>query len=305
MKNLFDYLAYVAVRLLICILQAMRIETCQRLIRPIVFLAHDVLKIRRSVLEENLQHAFPDMSASEREDLIRRNWEHLLLMVVEIAHSMRKIHETSWRRYVRLSESRMLVKCLLDERPTVIVAGHFGNFEVGGQIVGMFGFPTFTVARPLDNPYLDRLVNNFRTARGQRVLAKQGSAAEVDALLEGGGTLAVLGDQSAGPKGCWVEFFNRPASTHKAIALFAVANDAPLLVNYTRRDGAPLHFEIGLSGFVDPQDDSAVYGGVREMTAWYTERLEEIVRRDPEQYWWIHRRWKDQRPARRRKKLAA
>ena len=114
---------------------------------------------------------------------------------------------------------------LYRNRPRVFVSGHYGNFELAGYTLGLFGFPTFTVARTLDNPYLDRFVNHFRALKGQYILPKRGSAQEAAALFEGRGTLGVLADQHAGPKGCWVNFFGRPASTHKAIAVFALTNE--------------------------------------------------------------------------------
>ena len=290
-----DYLAYLVIRILIAILQAVSIETCRRWSQPLVWLVTDVLKIRRGVFDENLRHAFPKMTPGERKRLIRQNWEHLLLMVIEIAHAPRKIHETNWRRYVRLRDGRCLVRHMLSERPTVIVCGHFGNFEIAGQVVGLLGMPTYTVARPMDNPFLHDLVEESRTRNGQVILPKDGSSPEVEQLLASGGTLTVLGDQAAGRKGCWVDFFGRPASTNKAIAVFSLTYDAPLMVSYSRRLDKPLHFEIGLSGDMDPRDEDAPAKSISEVTAWFTKCLEDVIRQSPEQYWWVHRRWKDPR----------
>src|SRR6185295_14986309 len=131
-----------------------------------------------------------------------------------------------------------------DDRPLVIVSGHYGNFEFAAHALAVLGFPSCAIARPLDNIYLDRFLHRFRGANGQRILPKNGSAAEIDALLARGGTLLFLADQFAGPKGCWVDFFGRPASTHKAIALFSLSNDAPLLFCFSRRIGEPLEHLI-------------------------------------------------------------
>src|SRR5262249_28272030 len=154
--------------------------------------------------------------------------------------------------YIRFKNEAPMMRELFRHRPRVFVSGHYGNFELAGYTLGLFGFPTFTVARPLDNPYLDRFVNHFRALKGQYILPKQGSANEAAALLAGQGTLGVLADQHAGPKGCWVDFFGRPASTHKAIAVFALSNSAPLMVGFARRVGQPLHYEMGLESMLDP-----------------------------------------------------
>ena len=297
MKRSLDFLVYVVVRVLVAGIQAVPVDVCAWLALPLARLCCR-LRIRHDVIEENLCHAFPELCASQRRELQRAHWQHILLMIFEMAHADRLIHDTNWRCYVRLRELRGLVRCLLDTRPSVLVAGHFGNFEISARLLGLFGFSTFAVARPLDNRYLDRWVNRFRGRFGQVILPKKGSAHDADARLAGGGVLAVLGDQSAGPKGCFVDFFGRPASTHKAIAVMALTHEAPLLVTYARRCGAAMQFEIGCPGIVDPRQRGAETAGVRELTAWYTQQLESIIRRDPEQYWWVHRRWKEKKPAR-------
>ena len=88
-------------------------------------------------------------------------------------------------------------------------------------------------------------------------------------LLEGRGTLGVLADQHAGPKGCWVNFFGRPASTHKAIAVFSLTNNAPLMVGYARRLGKPLHFEMGLEAMAEPARWMR-RSEVKSLTQWFT-----------------------------------
>jgi Kdo2-lipid IVA lauroyltransferase/acyltransferase len=177
----------------------------------------------------------------------------------------------------------------------VIVSGHFGNFELAGFAFGLFGFEMFSVARPLDNRFLDRWVRDFRAASFVRILPKNGSAGEIADLLARQGTLSVLADQHAGAKGCWVDFFGRPASTHKAIALFSLANDAPLVVGGFRRLDEPLKFELAIECVADPRCLEPEQHGVAGLTQWYTHCLERMIRRDPDQYWWVHRRWKDTR----------
>jgi KDO2-lipid IV(A) lauroyltransferase len=286
---------YLAVRLVIAVIQALPLETCQRLSRPVAYLATDLLRIRRSVLQDNLRLAFPQLDQRQRHVIARRQWQHLVLMIVEIAHAQRKIHLTNWRTHVRFHNKQAMVRQLLSGRPTVLVSGHFGSFEVGGQVVGLFGFPTFTIARPLDNPRLDRFLNSFRGSKGQLVLAKRGSADRIDQLLAQGGSLVVLADQAAGPNGYWVNFFGRPASTHKAISLFALAHEAPVIVTYTRRVGRALQLEVGCEAIADPRAGGVETSDMRQLTEWFTGRLEDLIRRDPDQYWWLHRRWKDYR----------
>ncbi|PQO44348.1 lysophospholipid acyltransferase family protein [Blastopirellula marina] len=304
LKLALDYLVYVAVRLTICIVQAIPLDRCAQMARFLAWLLSDVLKVRAKLLDSNLQHAFPELSAAERKKLARRTWRHLLLMVCEIAHAPRKIHDTNWRDYVDLTNAEQQIRCLLEDRPVVILLGHFGNFELMGYVAGVLGFPTYTVARPLDNKFLHDFVQRFRGATGQFILPKQGSAPVIEKLLQTGGTLGLLCDQNAGPKGCWVEFMGRPASCHKAISLFSMTSGAPLVVSYFRRTGRPMHFEMGVEAIYDPATAEKQLG-VKELAMWYNSHLETMIRRDPEQYWWIHNRWRDDRPQKKKKPAPA
>jgi KDO2-lipid IV(A) lauroyltransferase len=298
-KQVTDWLIYLVVRIFVSVIQAWRMETCHQISRLLAWFACDVCSMRREVLDENLQTAFPQLDATQRTAMARRMWEHLFLMMCEIAHAPRKIHRSNWHHYVSIDGKRELVRYLLDPRPIVLVSAHFGNFEMGGYIAGLLGFPSHTVARTLDNPYLDRFVRRFREANGQFILPKSGSSAQIDGVLKSGGLLVALGDQNAGPKGCWVDFFGKPASYHKAIALFPLIHGAPLILVQTRRTGRPLHFEIGFMGAADPRTMSADLQSVPALTSWYNNVLESMIRRAPEQYRWVHRRWKGEPPKRK------
>lgn len=305
MRRAVDYLVYLVVRLLICVVQAMTLEAGARIARQLAWLFADVIKLRAKVVDENLRFAFPELSEAGRRRLARRMWEHLFLLVLEVAQAPRKLHENDWRRYVRLNGVGPLLREMLGERPVVIVTAHFGNFEFGGFMLGLLGFPTYTVARTLDNPYLDRFVNQFRGVTGQSIIPKDGGSTQAVQVMEAGGTMTLLADQYAGLKACWVDFFGRPASAYKTIALLALEHNAPVAVCGVRRLGKPLQFEMKLVAMIDPQDVSNNVGTIHELTQWYTSRIEEMVREAPEQYWWLHRRWKDPRPQRKSHAKAA
>lgn len=298
-RRVTDYLVYLLLRIVVCVLQAISIEACHALSRGLAVLACDILRLREKVLEDNLSHVYPAWSPCERHDLARRMWEHLFLLVCEVAHVQRKVHETNWRRYISIEQKRELVTYLLDPRPVLLVSGHFGNFEIASYATGLLGFKTYAIARPLDNPYLDRYLKQFREAKGQFMFPKEGSAVQVQAVMDGGGILTLLGDQHAGPKGCWVDFLGRPASCHKALALFTLTGGAPMLVSYAKRTTGPLRFEIGLSGVADPHRSDPALAGVKPLTQWYNRMLESLILADPHQYWWVHQRWKDDPRARK------
>jgi KDO2-lipid IV(A) lauroyltransferase len=214
-------------------------------------------------------------------------------MVVEIAHAPRVIQKTTWRRHLRIEGMEAMVRTLWLDRPKVILSGHFGNFELAAYLFGVFGFRIFSVARELDNPLLDEFVTRFRESRGQKILPKRGSAPDVAIVLEENGAIGLLGDQAAGPRGCWVQFFGRPASVHKAIGVFALSSNAPIMVcSATRRSGRLFDYDLRLEGVADPEAGTPETAGLTAVSQWYTDLLELAIRRAPPQYWWVHRRWR-------------
>src|SRR5438105_4739153 len=115
------------------------------------------------------------------------------------------MHYHNWRNYLDLPDGHRMVDCLLSGRPVLIVTGHLGNWEFAGFALGLLGFRTYAVARPLDNPYLDDFLRQFREATGQKILAKHGDFAQMTALLANGGVMATMADQDAGQRGLFVD----------------------------------------------------------------------------------------------------
>jgi KDO2-lipid IV(A) lauroyltransferase len=301
LRTLIDFLVYLIVRALIAVIQALPLAACEKIADLLATLAGRVFRIRGSVVEENLRIAFPDLADKERDAIVWQMWRHLILMIVEISQTPRKIHETNWKEHSHIVNQEQFVRTLLSGRPLVVISGHFGNFELGGYLMGLFGFPTYTVARTLDNKYLDRFVNDFRGRTGQYMLPKQGSGADIQKVLERGGILTLLGDQHAGQRQCWVNFFGKPASTHKAVSVFSLGNKAPTMVSYARRLDRILHYEVGPEAICDPGAPDFELGTIPLLAQWYTDHLETLIRRSPGQYWWLHRRWKGE-PGIRRKR---
>jgi KDO2-lipid IV(A) lauroyltransferase len=301
MKGIFELLI---LKLVICIVQVLPMSVCDRLCHQLAWLVADVLKFRKKIIWENLRGVYPDIIDDRCQTMTRRMWYHLFLMGCEVAQAPRKIHDSNWRKYVTIRDKVQMTNYLIDYRPLVAVSGHFGNFEMGGYVTGLLGMPSYTVARKLDNPYLDGFINDFRGHNGQFVFPKDGSATAVQEVLDSGGILTLLGDQHAGTKGCWIDFLGRPAACHKAIALFTLSGNAPMMVSYCRHTDRPLHFEIGCTGVADPLDMDDSLRDVTKLTQWYNDRLADAIRLDPEQFWWVHRRWKE-KPVRKTKKRAS
>ena len=292
-RSVLDYLIYLIVRLMLCVIQSISMDTAVSMIKTLAWIVTYVIPVRRGVLKKNFDIAFPDLPQKKRLELIYQMWEHLLLMGVEMAFTSRKIHPTNWRHYIKLVNTDKIGCFFHQERSLIMITAHFGNFEAGGYFLGTLGYPSYAVARTLDNLYLDRFLKRFRESSGQYLVPKNEGPDQIIEILERKDMVAFLADQSAGPKGCWVDFFGHPASAYKAMALMSLKFDAPIIVCYTTRtEDTPLQFEIETAGILDPRNLPDNINNVKDITQWFTSLLEDHIRKKPNQYWWLHDRWK-------------
>src|SRR4051812_25883025 len=304
-KPALDYAVYLLVRLVVGIAQALSVEQSYALARLIARVLYRVDKRHRAVGLENLRIAFGDRyTDAERDAIVRGVYRHFCMMLMEILHIPRKLHPTTWRDRITLVGHEAVVDRLLKGGPLIMLTGHFGNWEMAGYLFGVFGFPPNSVARTLDNPHLDRFIRSFRERTGQKMISKKGGSDEILEVLNRGGVLSFLADQDAGPNGMFVEFFGRLASTHKSIAILALQHNAPVVVGYARRIGPGFRYEVGCDAIIEPGEFNGTSDDVKLLTQRFTTPLEAIIRRDPDQYLWLHRRWKHQPKPRTRAAMA-
>ena len=219
--------------------------------------------------------------------------QHMVLLAVEVIFTPSLIRKTTWRRHIELENFSEVLELLIRQQSgLILLTGHYGNWEVLGYMLAMLGFETTSIARPLDNPYINHWLLGVREKQGQRIVAKKGATGEVLPVLEQKGAVGFIADQNAGSKGIFVDFFGRKASTYKSIGLLAMEMNVPVAVGYARRTGEAFHFKAGVQDVIYPKDWQDQDDPLRYITQRYTKAIEDVVRADPPQYLWLHRRWK-------------
>lgn len=262
-----------------------------------------VLRIRRKVCLENLGHVYPQATQAQLNQIIKLMWQSLFMMLFEVAQAPRRINRYNWRNHISIENVDLLLEGLLSPNPSMLLSGHYGNFELAGFIAGLFGFPSFTIARPLDNPLMNNYINAFRSRYGQFILPMKGVAQTVESLLRRGETLTVLADQSSAQRGIWINFMGRPASCHKALALYALTTNADVVVVAARHHWSMFNLTLDCRGLLHTAAIPKPERSIKHVTAWYNRQLEEAISISPAQYWWLHRRWKEPRKRRTQKAL--
>ena len=154
------------------------------------------------------------------------------------------------------------------------------------------------VARDLDNPWLHKWFLKFRESTGNSLISKQGASTELVQAMEAGRNVSLLCDQDAGRRGVFVDFFGKPASTYKSIALLALQHDALVVLGGAYRlpddcqhNSRWRQFNLTTEAVIDSRDYQDA-DAVPQLTQAFTAALESLIRRAPEQYFWVHRRWK-------------
>ncbi len=247
----------------------------------------------RDLARQHLRLAYGDaLPAREIDRLALASMQQMTMLVIELIFTPRLINEWTWPRYIRLRGGREFLDTLLQRRGSILLTAHYGNWELLGMLLTAIGFPVVAVMRPLDNPYLNRYLLATREKRGLQLLYKKGASRAAEDVLNSGGSLCFIADQNAGHKGEFVDFFGVKASTYRSIGLLAIQHNVPIVVGYARRTSPRFEYEVGCSRIIRPEEWADRDDELHWVTQEYTAAIERFVREAPEQYLWIHRRWK-------------
>ena len=248
---------------------------------------------RRLRAINNIQNAFPEWSREQCDEVGRRSVENMFQLAGVDAVSMpRLVTPDRWPEFVDLGDAQHEVERMMGTRSNLFITGHCGNWEMLGYSISVVGYPMAAVARPLDNPLLNRWLLGLREAYGLRILTKWGATPQMQRIIEAHGPVGFIADQNAGDNGIFVPFFGRLASTYKSIGLLAMRYELPLVVTMAERLDGRFKYRIMIQDIIEPEDWVDQPDPLYYITARYIHGIECMIRRAPEQYLWMHRRWK-------------
>ncbi len=254
--------------------------------------AYWLLARLRNVGRRNLELAFPETTPAEREQLLRRLYHHLGCLLAEFCQ-MPRYTPANTSGFLRYEGLENYLAARDRGKGVLIVTGHLGAWELSSYYHSLMGYPMSMVIRRLDNTRVDRLVNHIRCLHGNRVLHKDDFARGLLAAMRQGETVGILMDTNmTPPQGVFVPFFGRAACTASGLARVGLKTGAAVLPGFLLWEESEqkyvLHFgpEIPLVTSGDDERD------IVENTARFTQAIESYIRRYPDQWLWLHRRWK-------------
>lgn len=289
-----DWICYILLRILISFLNLFRIETNLKFACFLGRLLWTHYSGGRERALENLRASFPEKDEQWFEQTGRRSFENLAMLAVDVLSMPRLVKKDNWRNYSFYKNTEQAKWLMQQGKGLLMLTAHYGNFEIMGYLLGLFGFNIYSIARPLDNKFINNYLYGVRRKAGQKIVDKKGAAPIMGDIASSGATLCFIADQDAGKKGIFVDFFGRKASSYKSIALLAVINNIPVGIGYSRRVGNRFYFEIGVTRIIFPEEWADKEKPLEWITAEYTKAMEVFIRAEPSQYWWLHRRWKHQ-----------
>lgn len=292
-RNAFlDYLGYLGIRVISAILFAMGVERSLRFACRLGGLMWKYYHRGRGRAIENLQNSFPEKDMLWIEQVGKKSFQHLVMLVVDIIFTTRLVRKDNWKqfsRYINTERPRWMMK---EKKGMLLLTPHYGNFEIIGYLLGLFGFDIYSIARPIDNPFINKWLYDVREKRGQHIIDKRGATDILPQLVANGAVIGFIADQDAGKKGIFVDFFGRKASTYKSIGLLAITENLPLAVGVCRQEFGKFFFEIECGRVITPDEWADKDDPLRWLTQEFSTQMELLIRKDPTQYWWVHRRWK-------------
>jgi Lauroyl/myristoyl acyltransferase len=246
----------------------------------------------RMTAEFNLRLAFPDWTDQQREATLRGMTRSLGWMAAEFARMPRYTRQNI-ESLIVLDGNENFLDGQRRGKGVLFLTAHIGAWELSSYAHALYGYPLHYMARPLDNTLLDALVNRYRGLSGNARIFKNESARTMLKILKDAGTIGILADQNTMPQeGVFVDFFGTPACTTAGIARVALHTGAAVVPGYAVWDATlnkyRLRFEppLDLLRTGDPERD------IRENTQRFAKVTEDIIRKYPEQWAWIHARWK-------------
>ncbi len=288
MKNYIEYFFF---RIGVFFTQLFPLSCVQAFGRGFGLFVFHVIPIRKALVFENLTHAFPKKSRNEITALAKENYKSIFCTFMEILW-LSKITEERLRELVTIPNAQIIDSLLSEGKGLIAVGGHFGSWELGSLSVGLIGgHPITIIVQRQRNPLVDAFMTSMREKFDNIMIVMERAPREIFRAIQNNKVVGMLVDQSGPESGIYVNYFGRLVSTHQGPAVFAVRTGAPMMMSSIIRqpDGK---FITELKRIVIEDITGTDEEKIQKITERHVAMMEEYVRRFPEQWLWMHKRWK-------------
>ncbi len=258
--------------------------------RLVGYLACDGLRIRRNLVLNNLKQAFPGKTEKEIQQVARQAYVNQAINVIELLRIPLIKDEQDARELLDIHADEALYKTMAQNRGAVVVSAHLSSWETIGVCAGLILRPLHLIVKPLKNERLDKTLNHLRTLHGNRTILKDRALREGLNALKAGGVVVILGDQAKRKAGVSMCFLGRQASVSLGPAFLALKAGVPLFVEKCRMlENGKYLLDIKE---IRTSDLACIREDIRTLTIRHTRALENFISTYPQEWLWLHDRWK-------------
>jgi len=258
-------------------------------------LGYKIDKRHRNVAIENLSRAFPGRDRKDISRIANKVFENLGRSVAEFIHIASRPPDSvreMLNKWVKIEGQDHVNNAIMNNKGIIYLGAHFGNWELLGQVLSTNKCGFNVIARPIDNYRLNQIIVSLRSVLGANVLSKKGVLRDTLRVLKKGGAVGILLDQNSSKEdGVFVDYFGQLAATNKGLALIAMKSGASVIPVFIVREDTCRHRVVYLPEIEIKRSDD-LESDVLTYTQKFTSIIESFVRDHPEQWFWMHRRWK-------------
>lgn len=294
MKKIEHIIGFIFLQIIFLPFRFLSYEACLALGRGIVRCIRPFAGSKIKIARDNIKHAFPDISESEREKILEDHIIYLGELAADSFYTPRIDDEWIKNYFVWDNDSEQIEERITKEGVGIVmITGHFGTWEMLVHWLGI-RHQAIGIYKRIRNKFVDKMYKKIRAKSGVILVPMEESASIAFRGLKKGKWVGFGADQNAGKSGIFVDFFNRPASTFQGPITMAYLTDAKMILLYFLRgiEDKKVHANIIDLGFIDKTKFPDKEKAIRHYTELWTRTLEEEVRKTPGQYFWVHRRWK-------------
>lgn len=286
------FIEYSLARFLLGAFATLPHQTSYKVAAIVARLGYTIARRQREAGMRNLQLALPDLSDKQRRQILRSVFENLGRLLVEFSR-FPKLTKKNISQLVEYEGFDNYLEGYRRGKGILYLTAHIGAWELASFSHSVYGYPLKHLVRPIDNSMIDDLITSFRTSAGNQVIQRNDAAREVLKALSKNQAIGILMDQNTTrEEGIFTNFFGVPAATTPGLATFAIRSGAAVIPAYIRWDNARKRHILRFEAPLDLINSGDRRTDIIENTKMFNEVLEGFIRRFPEQWLWIHRRWK-------------
>jgi KDO2-lipid IV(A) lauroyltransferase len=287
-----EQIEYLLARVLLQTFGAMPRRTACHAAAGVAWLGFHLARRQRAAGLRNLQMAFPELTDEQRVEILRGCFHNLGRLLVEFSH-FPQLNKANISQLVTQDGLENYHEALRRGRGVIFMTAHFGSWELSSFAHSLFGYPMKFVVRPIDNSKVDTLITHYRTLGGNVPIQRRSAGRDILKALRDNAAVGILFDQNTtSDEGIFVDFFGVPAATTPAIATFALRTGAAVLPGFLIWEEQTGKHRLRFDPPVQLIETGNLEHDVAENTRLFNRILEGYVRKYPDQWLWIHRRWK-------------